>query len=184
MRSCVILVLVLSVLAYPIGAEPKGEDKWIKYSGHNMSFEYPAEWKLTENSAGVTVGEGRIFALDITMHKEECYPQSQHQALFDLLFLMHNKAIDGTPDGDRIARYSENEIGPYSMAIQAYKDPAQSLTCEIQGYTQKNATVIFAETLWKPQDSSVDEIMPKIDRLMESLIVTLPDKENVSSAQV
>ncbi|MFB3765147.1 MAG: hypothetical protein ACE14P_07845 [Methanotrichaceae archaeon] len=178
-----ILGLVLLVLAFPIAAEPKNEEGWINYSGHNMSFEYPVEWNLTENPTGVTVGIERAFAFDISMHKEGCYPLSQHPQLLSLLILMHSKAVDGTPDGSPAAQYSENEIGPYSMAIQNYKNPAQSLKCEIQGYAKRNITVFFTETLWKPQDTNASEINPKIDRLKESLIVTLPDNANISSVQ-
>lgn len=183
MRSYVILMLVLLALSFPIGAEPKSEDIWTEYSGHNMTFEYPAEWKLTENPTGVTVGEDRIFALDISLLKEKCYQLAQHPALLDLLVLMHKKAIDGTPDGDRDTRSSENDIGPYSLAVQNYKNPAQILVFEIQGYSKKNATVTFTKTLWKPQDPNAANITSKMDRLMESLIVTLPDEMNVSSAQ-
>lgn len=180
-RSNIILVLVLMILAFPIGAEPKSEDDWIKYSGHNMSFEYPAEWKLTESPTGVTLGENRTFALGISMNKGICYPLSQHLQLLNLLFLTSSKTVDGTPNGDPIIQSSENEIGPYSKAMQNYSNPTQSLKYEIQGYTQKDATVILTETLWKPQDPTVAEITQKIDRLMNSLIVTLPDKANVSS---
>ena len=49
-RSYIILALVLLVLAFPIGAEPKSEEDWTKYSGHNISFEYPAEWNTNRKS--------------------------------------------------------------------------------------------------------------------------------------
>lgn len=182
-RSCMILALVLLALALPIAAESKSDDGWTNYSGNNMSFEYPAEWKLIENPTGVTLGEDRIFAISITLNKEICYPLSQHQQLMDLLFLTHTKAVDGTPDGSPETQHSENEIGPYSMAVQTYKNPTQSLTFEIQGYPQKDATVIFTETIWKPQDPAASEIAPKMDRLMNSFVVTLPDKANASSLQ-
>ncbi len=166
-----ILAVVLMVLAFPIGAEPNSEDKWIKYSGHNMSFDYPVEWDITENPSGVTVGYDRVFVLGITMHKEGCYPLSQQSQLLDLLVLMQSKTVDGTPDGGLITQSIENEIGPYSKAVQNYKNPTQSLTYEIQGYTQKNATVIFTENMWKPQYPAVSEITSKMDRLKKSLIV-------------
>jgi len=178
-----ILALVLLVLAFPIKADPNSEGNWTKYSGHNMSFDYPVEWNLTESQTGITLGEDRIFALEITMHKEGCYPLSQHPHLLNLLTLMHSKALDGTPKGNPVTQYGENEIGPYSRAIQTYENPTQSLTCEIQGYIKKNATVTFTKILWKPQDPAINEIMQKMDRLNQSLIVTLPDKENVSSVQ-
>lgn len=180
-RSYMILALVLLVLALPVAAEPRSEDEWANYSGHNMSFQYPAEWKITENPTGVTIGEDRIFAIGITMNREICYPLSQHQQLLNLLFMMHAKAVDGTPDGDPKIQASENDIGPHSIAVQTYKNPTQSLTFEIQGYPKKDATVIFAETRWKPQDPVVAEIMPKMDRFMKSFVVTLPDKANASS---
>ncbi len=177
-----ILALILLALAFPIKAEPNSEGNWTNYIGHNMSFDYPAEWKITENPTGVTVGEDRIFALSITMHKEECGPLSHQSKLLDLLFMMQSKTVDGTPDGEPINQYGENEIGPYSKRIQTYKNPTQSLSCEIQGFTQKNATVAFVKTLWKPQDPIMAEITPEMDRLMESFVVILP--ENASESAV
>jgi hypothetical protein len=175
MRGYIILALVILVLAFPIGAEPESEEKWIKYEGHGMCFEYPESWGLEDGPTGVTLGDPGVFGLSIVMHREGCYQLLQHPQLLDFMLKMWGTRMDGTPDGEPITQFYENEIGPYSNAMQIYKDPDQMLMCELQGYTAKNVTMTYAYALWEPKDPAIEEVGPMMSRLQRSLIVTLPD---------
>ncbi len=157
----------------------ESESKWIKYSGHGMSFEYPDSWGLIDNPTGVVVGDNETFALSIVMHREGCYTLSQHSMLVDFMLKFWDRQMFGTKDGDPITQYSENEIGPHSFAMQIYKNPAQALTCELQGYTAKNVTVTFAQALWDAQNPAFEEAALNIGRLMKSLVVILPDETSM-----
>ena len=116
------------------------------------------------------------------MNKEICYPLSQHLQLLNLLFLTSSKTVDGTPNGDPIIQSSENEIGPYSMAMQNYSNPTQSLNLKFRDIP-KGCYRDPHRDQWKPQDPAMAEITPKMDRLMNSFVVTLSDKANVSPVQ-
>jgi hypothetical protein len=63
-----------------------------------------------------------------------------------------NTRMFGTKYGDPITQYVETEVGPYSMGQQFYKNPDQTLICELQGYLAKNVTVTFAHAIWNPKD--------------------------------
>lgn len=175
MKGYIILALALLVLVFPIAAEPESEEKWIEYEGHGMSFEYPESWDLMDTSTGVIVGDPDIFGLSIVMHREAWYPLTAHPPLMDFMLKMWGTKMDGTPDGAPITQSYENELGPYSYAMQMYKDPGQALMCELQGYTAKNVTVAYAETLWSPLNPKVEELGPQLAKLRQSLIVTLPN---------
>jgi hypothetical protein len=108
------------------------------------------------------------------MHKEGCYPLSQHPQLLDFMLKLWNKEMDGTPWGDPITQYGDNSIGPYSISTQLYKNPYQALSCELQGYTAKNVTISFALINMDPiNDSAWGKTVLDIARLRKSLNVTL-----------
>ncbi len=161
-------LVALAVLAVPMVAA----EQWTRYNGHGMSFEYPVAWGLTESPTGVVVGESGIFALSIVMHKEGCYPLSQHPMLIDFMLKMWGKQMDGTPNGDPITQYAENEVGPYSYGAQIYQNPNELLTCEIQGYPAKNITITWAQAVFDPLNPKWEEIPKDIVRLQKSLIIT------------
>jgi hypothetical protein len=153
-----------------------GQDGWIWYRGHDYEFEYPSTWGLFDNPTGVLVGENETpSALYITMHKEGCYPLSQHPQLMDLILKIYKKQIleGSTPWGDPITQYSENILGPYSTCLQAYKNPDQLITCEIQGYTAKNATVTFTSINYNPSYADGGKIILDLARIKKSFNVTL-----------
>jgi hypothetical protein len=127
-----------------------GEENWTSYSGNGMKFDYPTTWGLIESPTGVVLGDNQTFALSLTMHEEGCYPLTQHPQLMDYLLKLWNKQMFGTPDGDPITQFVETDIGPYSFGQQLYKNPFESLICELQGYTAKNVTISFAEAIWEP----------------------------------
>jgi hypothetical protein len=81
----------------------------------------------------------------------------------------------GTPDGDPITQSYENNFGPYSFATQIYRNPDQTLMCELQGYSVKNVTVTFALANWNPKDPLMGENVAKLAKLRESFKVTIPD---------
>lgn len=170
------IVVLLTLVALAVSAVPMvAAEQWIRYNGHGMSFEYPEAWGLTEGPTGVVVGDSGIFALSIVMHKEGCYPLSQHPMLIDFMLKMWGKEMDGTPDGDPITGYAENEIGPYSYGTQIYKNPRELLTCEIQGYPAKNVTITRAQAVFDPQNPKWGEIPKDLARLQKSLVITEED---------
>ena len=164
-----LILLIILISIYSVA----GESEWICYNGHDFRFEYPSSWGLIDNPTGVVLGDNQTFALSIVMHKEGCYPLSQHLQLMDYMLKLWNRQMFGTPDGDPITQYVETAIGPYSFAQQIYKNPDQGLTCELQGYTAKNVTITFALAVWDPHDPSVGKVSLDIARLRKSLNVTL-----------
>lgn len=172
LRRIVRLYLVLLVIVVPIYSVAD-EGEWIWYNGHDLRFEYPSSWGLIDGPTGVVVGDNQTFALSITMHKEGCYPLYQHPQLMDYMLDAWGKKMHGTPDGDPITQYVETVIGPYSFAQQIYKNPDQALICEFQGFTEKNVTITFAETLWNPTDPTWGKTVLDVARLRKSLNVTL-----------
>jgi hypothetical protein len=168
-RLCLILFVIL-ISVYSVA----GESEWIWYNGHDMRFEYPSNWGLINSSTGVIVEDNQTFALSIVMHKEGCYPLSQHPQLLDFMLKLWNKEMDGTPWGDPITQYGDTSIGPYSISTQLYKNPYQALSCELQGYTTKNVTISFALINMDPiNDSAWGKTVLDIARLRKSLNVTL-----------
>jgi len=163
------IYMILFIILIPIYSVA-GESEWIWYNGHDLRFEYPSNWGLIDTSTGVVLGINDSFALSITMHKEGCYPLSQHPQLMDLMLKLWNKQMDGTPDGGPITQYVETNTGPYSTGIELYKNPDQSLICELHGYTAKNVTVTFALANWNKGDQ---KNILDLARIMKSLNVTL-----------
>jgi len=168
-RQCIVLLVILMQI-YLVA----GENEWIWYDGHGLRFEYPTTWGLIDGPTGVVVGDNQTFALSITMHREGCYPLSQHPQLMDYMLKLWNGQMSGTPWGDPITQYGETDIGPYSFAQQNYKNPSQSLICELQGYTAKNVTITFAMAIWNPTDPVWGKTVLEIGRLRKSVNVTLP----------
>jgi hypothetical protein len=109
------------------------------------------------------------------MHKEGCYPLADHPILMDTMLKFWGRQMWGTPDGDPITQNYENKLGPYSFAMQMYKNPDQALMCELQGYSAKNVTVTFAQANWNPGDPLMGENMLKLAKFRESFKVTIPD---------
>jgi len=163
--------LILLILTYQVA----GQDEWIRYTGHDLEFEYPSSWGLEDRPTGVILGQNDSFALSINMHKEGCYPLSQHPQLIDFMLKLWINWMDGTQWGEPITQYSETALGPYSIGSQAYKNPDQFLICEIQGYTEKNATVTFALMDWNPHNPNGEKLSLNLARLKKSLNITLPD---------
>lgn len=166
--QCIVL-LVMLIQVYLV----TGETEWIWYNDHDLKFEYPTTWGLIDSPTGVVLGDNQTFALSITMHREGCYPLSQHPILMDYMLKLWNRQMSGTPWGDPITQYYETAIGPYSFAQQIYKNPSQSLTCELQGYRAKNVTITFAEAIWNPLDPVWGKTVLDIGRLRKSVNVTL-----------
>jgi hypothetical protein len=153
-----------------------GENEWTWYNGHDLRFEYPTTWGLIDGPTGVVLGDNQTFALSITMHREGCYPLTQHPQLMDYMLKLWNKQMFGTPKwSDPITQFVETDIGPYSFGQQLYENPFQTLICELQGYTAKNVTITFAEAIWDPLDPGGEETNLNIGKLRKSLAVTLPD---------
>jgi hypothetical protein len=175
MKGYIMLAIVLLVLAFPIGAQPESEEKWIKYEGQGMSFEYPESWDLVEHLYGVTVGDPGIIGLSIYVNNERCYSLSNQTALMNLMLKIGGMMMDGTPYGDPMIQFHENEIGPHSFRSQLYKDTGQVLMCEIQGYIAQNATVTYVEARWDPLNPQMEEVKLKLAKLKQSLKVTAPD---------
>lgn len=167
-RLCLILLVIL-ISVYSVA----GEGEWIWYNGHDLRFEYPSNWGLINSSTGVIVGDNQTFALSIVMHKEGCYPLSQHPPLMDYMLKLWNTQMSGTPSGGPIMQYADTSIGPYSIGTQLYKNPDQYLICELQGYTAKNVTISFALVNMNPNDSAGGKTALDIARLRKSLSVTL-----------
>ena len=168
MRLCLVLLIIL-IPIYSVA----GESEWIWYNGHDLRFEYPSSWKLVDNPTGVVVGDNQTFALSIVMHKEGCYPLSQHPQLMDYMLKLWNMKMFGTPMGDPIMQYVETAIGPYSIGTQLYENPDQALICELQGYTAKNVTLTFALANWNLTDRASGATTLDMARLRKSLNVTL-----------
>ena len=170
-RSWLVFLVILLQICIVVG-----EDNWTWYNGHDLMFEYPTTWGLIEGPTGVVLGDNQTFALSITMHREGCYPLEQHPYLMDCMLQLWNIQMFGTPYGDPIAQFFETDIGPYSIGQQLYKDPDQSLICELQGYTAKNVTIAYAEMIWNPFDPVWVETNLNIGKLRKSLVVTLSDE--------
>lgn len=166
----IILILLMQICMVT------GQDEWIWYRGHDFEFEYPSTWGLLDKPTGVLVGENETpCALFITMHKEGCYPLSQHPQLMDFMLKVYkNQMMEGsTPWGDPITQYGETIFGPYSIGSQAYKNPDQFLICEIQGYSAKNVTVTSSYINYNPQYAGNGRGALDFARIKKSLNVTL-----------
>jgi hypothetical protein len=171
-RNIGLAFLLILISIYSVA----GQDEWIPYIGHNFELEYPSSWGLIDNPTGVLVGNNESpCALSINMHKEGCYPLSQHPLLMDMMLkLWKNQMLDGsTPWGDPIIEYSETILGPYSIGSQAYKNPDQFLICEIQGYTAENVTLTFAYMDYNPHYADGERISLDLARIKKSVNVTL-----------
>lgn len=166
LKLIVIIVLISSVVV---------ASDWTNYNKNGMSFMYPSEWGSIESWAGTVLGDNQTFALSITMHREGCYPLGDHPKLMDFMLTTWGHQMWGTPDGDPVTQSYENNLGPYSFAMQIYRNPDQTLICELQGYLAKNATVTFALANWNPKDPLMGENVLKLARLRESFKVTIPD---------
>ena len=156
---------------------------WTSYNKSGMSFIYPSEWGSRESWAGTVLGDNQTFAISITMHREGCYPLSQHPQLMDLMLKMWGGQMQGTPDGDPITQFYENEIGPYSTATQIYKNPDQALICEMQGYSAKNVTATFVLANWKPEDPQWSQNVLKLAKLRASFKVTIFDTKTIQVSE-
>ena len=138
MRGALLLLVVIVSLA-PMGASNLQEDSGIvTYLGNGMTFDYPAEWEIAESWSGVSLYDNTSgFILGITMHREGYYPSETHPMLLDYLLKSYGQLLWGTPMGNPIIGSFELDVGSYSYAQQLYKDPHQSLICEIQGYARR-----------------------------------------------
>jgi len=178
-RKCemkMLLVVFMNLLILTTVQSTEIGDEWIWYTGHDFEFEYPSSWGLIDKPAGVLIGDNQSScALSIAMHKEGCYPLSQHPQLMDfMLKLWKNQMLDGsTTWGDPIIQYSETTSGPYSIGSQAYRNPDQFLICEIQGYTAKNVTLTLAYMNYNPQYADGGKTALDLARIKKSLNVTL-----------
>lgn len=148
MKAAILLLALLSLALLflaPMGASNLQEDSGIvTYLGNGMTFNYPAEWEIAESWSGVSLHDNISgLILCITMHPEGYYPLETHPMLLDYLLKSYGQLLWGTPMGDPIIGSFELDVGSYSYAQQLYKDPRQSLDCEVQGYRGENVTVTF-----------------------------------------
>ncbi len=169
------LLLILFAILTPIYVVA-GQDEWIWYKGHDFEFEYPSTWGLFEKPTGVLIGENETpSALYITMHKEGCYPLSEHPQLIEMMLKIYkNQLLNGsTPYGDLITQYAETITGPCSTGIQAYVNPDQILTSEIQGFIAKNVTVTFTYINYNPAYTDGGKVLLDLARIRKSFNITL-----------
>jgi tetratricopeptide (TPR) repeat protein len=179
MRTNMLRLIVIIILTYSV---VEATD-WTSYNKSGISFIYPSEWGSRESWAGTVLGDNQTFALSIAMHREGCYSLSQHPLLMDLMLKMWGGQMRGKPEGNPITQAYENDIGPYSVASQIYKDPNQVLTCELQGYSAKNVTVTFALANWKPEDLQWSENVLKLAKLRASFKVSIPDTKAIQASE-
>jgi tetratricopeptide (TPR) repeat protein len=167
-------ILVITLILTSLIAEC--EEGWSQYNGNGMSFNYPDSWLLVESQVGAIVGVPGVISLTFTMHREGCYPLSQHPVLLDWLLKAYGgRSLSGVPDGNPITQFFANEMGPYSDATQLYKNPRQHIFCEIQGYSAKNITVVIIQTVFDPADKNLSNILLDVSEIRKSFNVTLPE---------
>jgi len=169
-RNMLKLIIIIVLMSSVVSAS-----EWTSYNKSGMSFMYPSEWGSIESWAGTVLGDNQTFALSITMHREGCYPLVDHPELMDFMLKAWGRQMWGTPDGEPITQFYENDLGPYSFATQIYKNPDQALICEMQGYLANNITVTFIQTIWNAKYPLWGENVLKLAKLRESFKVTTPN---------
>ncbi|MHC1631552.1 MAG: hypothetical protein ACXQT4_04575 [Methanotrichaceae archaeon] len=144
-----------------------------------MTFDYPAEWEIAESWSGVSLYDNTSgFIVGITMHREGYYSSETHPILLDYLLKLYGQHLWGTPMGDPITGSFETDVGSYSYAQQLYKDPWQSLFCEIQGYSEENVTVTFNQIICDQSDPNLSLSMVQYADLLRSFrLVSEPEAE-------
>ena len=169
MRSKLILALLVVLGSLVIPASSNEGSDTTTYVGSGMTFDYPVGWEILESPTGVTLYDSTSsLCLAITMHPEGCYPLEQHPMLLDYLLKLYGQNMRGTPLLEPITGSSETEIGPYSYIQQSYENPLQSLTCEIQGYTEEDVTVVFNLAIWDSMDPDLARSLVLLSDLLQS----------------